>query len=92
MVEIVLGDLIAVRFRRRPDHHGSAILENQGRRSPARVHPNRDVSQPMISKPSRLVLHLVGLAGPNLNLGAGLVERQQRANDRVQGSSRLQAA
>jgi len=61
-----------------------------GRRPRARS--NRDVSQSMISKLSRLVLHLVGSAGPNLDVGAGVVERQRLANDRVQGSSRSQAA
>ncbi|ARO53651.1 hypothetical protein B2G69_05480 [Methylorubrum zatmanii] len=93
VAEVMLGDLVAVRFWHWPGHHGCAILEHQGWRSPARAHPNRDGSQPMISKLSRrLVLHLVGSAGPNFNVGAGVVERQQRANDRAQGSSRSQAA
>jgi hypothetical protein len=49
-----------------------------------RARSNRDVFQSMISKPSRRrVLHLVGSARPNLDVGAGVVERQQRANHRV---------
>ena len=48
--------------------------------------PNRDVAETLRLQPRRrLVLHLVGSAGPDLDRGAGRVERQERADDRVAG-------